>query len=84
MFAFISKENRFSLTCKECTALFNKIANTKSILNKNGSAHSYLWDVKLNSLTTYYLYVGNLFHTLKKVALTEADKTLAIEFQNNL
>jgi len=41
-------------------------------------------DVKHNSLTFSYLYIGNLFHILKKVAKPEAHQTLAIVVQNNL
>jgi len=43
-----------------------------------------LWDLKHNSLTIYDLYIGNLLHTMKKLAKTKADKTLAIEVQNNI
>jgi len=43
-----------------------------------------LWGVKKNSLTNYDLNIGNLLYTLKKVAKSEAQKTLAFEVQNNM
>ena len=61
------------------TALLREMANAYSILNLKCSLHSYLWDVKHNSLTIYDSCLGNLLHTLKKFAKTEAGTKLAIE-----
>jgi hypothetical protein len=49
------------MACAVCTALLSELANILKILSKKTSFHPYFFDVKLNSLTIYDLYIGNYY-----------------------